>query len=119
MPTSRIGLISAAATGFSSGGAADPGAGGAVGAAHRDARLCGDSVEHPAADSVAAMGIGGVGLCGVVVFSAMRYPAYLTYSMEMVPPNWRGVLSGSGEMAGGLSFAAGAGGRLHHHNAGL
>lgn len=49
--------------------------------------------------------LAGLGYVGVVVFSAMRYPAYLTYSMEMVPPNWRGVLSGSGEMAGGLSFS--------------
>ena len=50
-------------------------------------------------------GLAGLGYVGVVVFSAMRFPAYLTYSMEMVPPHWRGVLSGSGEMAGGLSFS--------------
>ena len=50
-------------------------------------------------------GAAGMGFIGVIVVSAMRYPAYLTFSMELVPVRWRGVLSGAGEMAGGLSFA--------------
>jgi len=49
--------------------------------------------------------LAGLGYVVAVVLSAVRYPAYLTYTMEMVPANWRGVLSGSGEMSGGLSFA--------------
>jgi len=49
--------------------------------------------------------LAGLGYVAAVVLSAVRYPAYLTYTMEMVPANWRGVLSGSGEMSGGLSFA--------------
>ncbi len=50
-------------------------------------------------------GWAGLGYVGVVVFSAMRFPAYIAYTLELVPPNWRGMLSGSGEMAGGLSFS--------------
>ncbi len=50
-------------------------------------------------------GWAGLGYVGAVVFSAMRFPAYIAYTLELVPPNWRGRLSGSGEMAGGLSFS--------------
>lgn len=51
-------------------------------------------------------GAAGIGYMGMVAFSSIRYPAFLSYSMEKVPPRWRGTLSGAGEMAGGLSFAA-------------
>lgn len=50
-------------------------------------------------------GIVGAGYIGVIAFSAMRYPAFLGYSMEKVPRRWRGTLSGASETAGGLSFA--------------
>jgi predicted MFS family arabinose efflux permease len=50
-------------------------------------------------------GAAGLGYVGVTALSSIRYPAFLLYSMELVPPNWRGTLAGAGEMAGGLSFA--------------
>lgn len=59
-------------------------------------------------------GAAGIGYVGVTALSSIRYPAYLLYSMELVPPTWRGTLAGAGEMSGGLSFAlmAFAGGYL-------
>lgn len=50
-------------------------------------------------------GAAGLGYVGVTALSSIRYPAYLIYSMELVPPTWRGTLAGAGEMSGGLSFA--------------
>ncbi|RIK47463.1 MAG: hypothetical protein DCC57_14365 [Chloroflexi bacterium] len=50
-------------------------------------------------------GAAGLGYVGVTALSSIRYPAFLIYSMELVPPNWRGTLAGAGEMSGGLSFA--------------
>ncbi len=47
----------------------------------------------------------GLGYIGVTALASVRYPAYLVYSMELVPANWRGTLAGAGEMSGGLSFA--------------
>jgi MFS family permease len=47
----------------------------------------------------------GLGFMGVITFSSIRYAAFLVYSMELVPPRWRGTLSGAGEMAAGFSFA--------------
>lgn len=46
----------------------------------------------------------GIGYIGVTAFSSMRYPAFLVYSMTLVPARWRGTLAGAGEMAGGLCF---------------
>ncbi|GIV78407.1 MFS transporter [Litorilinea aerophila] len=48
----------------------------------------------------------GLGFIGVAAASSIRYPAYMAFTMELVPPQWRATLSGAGEMAGGLSFAA-------------
>lgn len=47
----------------------------------------------------------GLGYIGVAAFASMRYPAFMLYSMTLVPPRWRGTLAGAGETAGGLSFA--------------
>lgn len=54
---------------------------------------------------VSHWGAAGLGYVGVTALSSVRYPAYLVYSMELVPAQWRGTLAGAGEMAGGLSFA--------------
>ena len=48
----------------------------------------------------------GVGYIAAITFSSMRFPAYLSYSMKLVPPRQRAVVAGTGEMAAGLSFAA-------------
>lgn len=50
--------------------------------------------------------VAGMGYIGIIAFASMRYPAFLAYSTEKVPAKWRGTLSGAGETAGGLSFAA-------------
>lgn len=50
-------------------------------------------------------GAAGLGYIGVAALASLRYPAFLVYSMELVPPHWRGTLAGAGEMSGGLSFA--------------
>lgn len=47
----------------------------------------------------------GVGFLGVISFSAMRYPAYMAYTMELTPGPWRAAMSGVGEMSGGFCFA--------------
>lgn len=47
----------------------------------------------------------GVGYIGVTAISSMRFPAFMIYSMGLVPPRWRGTLAGVGEFSGGLSFA--------------
>ncbi len=47
----------------------------------------------------------GLGYVGVTALASVRYPAYLVYSMELVPARWRATLAGAGEMSGGLSFA--------------
>jgi MFS family permease len=47
----------------------------------------------------------GLGFMGAMAFSSIRYPALLGYSMTLVPPRWRGAMSGAGEMSAGLSFA--------------
>jgi MFS family permease len=48
----------------------------------------------------------GLGYIGVVALSSMRFPAFMIFSMALVPPNWRGTLAGFGEFSGGLSFTA-------------
>ena len=47
----------------------------------------------------------GLGFIGVMSMSSMRYPAYMLYSMDVVPARWRGMLAGMGETFGGMSFA--------------
>jgi predicted MFS family arabinose efflux permease len=48
----------------------------------------------------------GLGFIGVLALTSIRYPAFLVYTMEVVPPARRGTMSGAGEMASGLSFSA-------------
>ena len=43
---------------------------------------------------------------GVMTLLAIRLPTWLAYSMEAVGPARRGLMSGAGEMANGLGFAA-------------
>ncbi|MEZ4834981.1 MAG: MFS transporter [Caldilineaceae bacterium] len=47
----------------------------------------------------------GAGFIGVVGLAALRYPAFMVYAMDQVAPEQRGLMAGSGEMAGGLIFA--------------
>jgi MFS family permease len=47
-----------------------------------------------------------IGFIGVVGLSAIRYPAFMVYSMELIAPEQRGLVAGAGEMAAGLCFAA-------------
>jgi len=47
----------------------------------------------------------GIGFIGVVALSSMRYPAYMIFSTAEVPPKWRGTMAGTGEFAGGVTFA--------------
>ena len=48
----------------------------------------------------------GLGFVGVLALTSIRYPTFLVYTMEAVPPARRGTMSGAGEMASGLSFSA-------------
>jgi predicted MFS family arabinose efflux permease len=48
----------------------------------------------------------GAGYMGVMALSSMRYPAFIVYIMELTPPKWQAAMSGAGEMAAGLGFAA-------------
>jgi predicted MFS family arabinose efflux permease len=49
--------------------------------------------------------VAGIGFVGVISLSSMRYPAYMIFSTAEVPPNWRGTMAGTGEFAGGVTFA--------------
>ena len=51
-------------------------------------------------------GAAGLGFIGTIALTSIRYPAFLVYTMERVSPDWRGTMSGAGEMASGLSFSA-------------
>jgi predicted MFS family arabinose efflux permease len=42
---------------------------------------------------------------GVMTLLAIRVPTWLAYSMEVVSPRRRALMSGAGEMANGLGFA--------------
>jgi len=53
------------------------------------------------APSVAAAALGYVAVVGL---SAMRYPAFMSFSMRIVSPRRRGVFNGAGEMAAGVAF---------------
>lgn len=46
-----------------------------------------------------------LGYMGVMALSAIRYPTFMVYTMDVVSPEQRGIVSGAGEMAAGLSFA--------------
>jgi MFS family permease len=48
----------------------------------------------------------GLGFIGVLALTSIRYPTFLVYTMEVVPPARRGTMSGAGEMASGLSFSS-------------
>lgn len=47
-----------------------------------------------------------IGFMGVLATTAIRYSAFLVYILELVPKVQQSVMSGSGEMAAGFSFAA-------------
>lgn len=49
--------------------------------------------------------IGGLGYIGATAFTSMRFPAFVVYSLELVPESRRATLNGVNEMAAGLSFA--------------
>ena len=55
---------------------------------------------------VPTVGAAGLGYMGIVALSSIRYPAFLVYSMELVPARFRGPVAGAGETAAGLSFSA-------------
>lgn len=50
------------------------------------------------------VGAAAVGYIAVVGLSAMRYPAFMNFSMRIVAPRQRGTLTGAGEMAAGIAF---------------
>lgn len=45
------------------------------------------------------------GYVGAIAMTSVRYPAFLVYTMDLVPARYRSLTAGSGEMAAGLSFA--------------
>ena len=50
------------------------------------------------------VGAAAVGYIAVVGLSAMRYPASMNFSMRIVAPRQRGMLTGAGEMGAGIAF---------------
>ena len=46
-----------------------------------------------------------LGYVAVMVLASIRYPTFMIYTMEVVSPEQRGIASGAGEMAAGVSFA--------------
>lgn len=46
-----------------------------------------------------------LGYIGAIAMSSVRYPAFMVYTMEIVPARFRSVVAGASEMAAGLSFA--------------
>ena len=48
----------------------------------------------------------GLGMIGVTALASMRFPAFMIYSMSLVPPASRASLAGAGEFAGGMAFGA-------------
>ena len=51
------------------------------------------------------VGAAAIGFIGIAVSSAIRYPAFLAYSMAMVRDDQRQTMSGLSEMTAGISFA--------------
>lgn len=49
--------------------------------------------------------VSGLGYVGAMAFTSMRFPAFLVYSLELVPESRRATLNGVNEMAAGLSFS--------------
>ena len=49
--------------------------------------------------------VGGLGYVGAMAFTSMRFPAFVVYSLELVPESRRATLNGVNEMAAGLSFS--------------
>lgn len=47
----------------------------------------------------------GVGYMGIMAGSSIRYTSFMVFSMELVKPEQRSILSGISEMTAGLSFA--------------
>ena len=50
-------------------------------------------------------GAASLGFVAVMAMASIRYPTFMIYTMEVVPPEKRGIASGAGEMAAGFSFA--------------
>lgn len=46
-----------------------------------------------------------LGYIGAIAMSSVRYPAFMVYTMELIPAHFRSVVAGASEMAAGLSFA--------------
>lgn len=46
-----------------------------------------------------------LGYIGAIAMSSVRYPAFMVYTMEIIPAHFRSVVAGASEMAAGLSFA--------------
>jgi MFS family permease len=46
-----------------------------------------------------------IGYIGAIAMSSVRYPAFMVYTMELIPARFRSVVAGASEMAAGLSFA--------------
>ncbi|RLT39247.1 MAG: MFS transporter [Chloroflexi bacterium] len=55
---------------------------------------------------VPTLGAAAVGYIAVIGLSAMRYPASMNFSMRIVAPSQRGILTGAGEMGAGVAFTA-------------
>jgi len=51
------------------------------------------------------LGAAGIGYMGIMASSAIRYTTFMIFTMELVQPKHRSLLSGLGEMTAGLSFA--------------
>ena len=50
-------------------------------------------------------GAASLGFVAVMALASIRYPTFMIYTMEVVSPEQRGIASGAGEMAVGVSFA--------------
>jgi MFS family permease len=51
-------------------------------------------------------GAAASGFISVIIFAAIRYPAFLVYSMKLVNEEQRGTMSGLSEMTAGIGFSA-------------
>jgi MFS family permease len=49
--------------------------------------------------------VAAFGYIGAIAMSSVRYPAFMVYTMELIPARFRSVVAGASEMAAGLSFA--------------
>lgn len=46
-----------------------------------------------------------LGYVGAMAMTSIRYPAFMVYTMALIPPRFRSMVAGAGEMAAGLAFA--------------